>query len=50
MAGGKAVTPYDTVDISNYLDLRKFAPKLRKLGKYLLKSDQAITIEALPVF
>ena len=50
MSGGKAVTQYDKEDISNQIDLRKFAPKLRKLGKYLLKSDQAITIEALPVF
>lgn len=46
MAGGKAVTEYDKVDISNYIDLKRFAPKLRKLGKHLLKSDQPVTIKA----
>src|SRR3990167_11292155 len=46
MAGGQVVTPYDNVDVSKYIDLSRFAPKLRKLGKHLLKSDEPITIKA----
>lgn len=45
MAGGKTITPYDQVDTSNYIDLSRFAPKLRKLGKYLLETDQPKTIK-----
>ena len=46
MAGEKTVTQYDQVDKSNHIDLSRFAPKLRKLGKYLLKTDQPTTIKA----
>jgi hypothetical protein len=46
MSDRRTVAPYDNVDVSNYIDLRRFAPKLRKLGKYLLKSDQPVTIKA----
>jgi hypothetical protein len=46
MAGGTVVTEYDDVDISNYISLKQFAPKLRKLGKKLLESDQPLTISA----
>ena len=46
MADSSAVTEFDKVNISNQIDLRRFAPKLRKLGKYLLKTDQPTTIKA----
>ncbi len=44
MAGGKELVESDVVDISNYISLKQFPPKLRKLGKYLLQSDQPVTI------
>jgi len=46
MAGGKTVTPYDQVDNSNHIDLSRFVPKLRKLGKYLLQNYKPTTIKA----
>lgn len=46
MPGTKTITPHDQVDYSNHIDLSRFAPKLRKLGKYLLQNDNPTTIKA----
>lgn len=47
MVSGNNITPYDHVDTSNHIDLSRFAPKLRKLGKYLLQNDKPTTIKAV---
>lgn len=44
MAGGRAVTEYDSADVSNFIDLKQFPPVLRKLGKHLLESSDPITV------
>lgn len=44
MAGGQALTEHDTVDLKEYIDLRRFTPKLRKLAKHLLQLDKPVTI------
>ena len=48
MAGGQVVTPFenesDVVDISNHILLKQFPPKLRKLAKYLLESEEPMTV------
>ncbi len=44
MAGGQALTEYDTADVGNQISLKKFSPLLRKIGKYILESDEPKTI------
>lgn len=48
MAGGTAVKEYqtesDVVNISNQILLKHFPPKLRKLAKHLLESEQPMTV------
>jgi len=44
MAGGRAVTEYDSADISNQISLKQFSPLLRKVGKHILESDTPKTI------
>ena len=44
MAGGKTVSEYNTADISNHISLKQFSPLLRKVGKYILESDEPRTI------
>ncbi|MFI5323503.1 MAG: hypothetical protein ACHQ6U_08230 [Thermodesulfobacteriota bacterium] len=44
MAGGQALTETEILDISNYISLKQYPPKLRKLAKFLLESDAPMTI------
>ncbi|MFI5323574.1 MAG: hypothetical protein ACHQ6U_08610 [Thermodesulfobacteriota bacterium] len=44
MAGGQVVKELDSVDTSNQILLKQFPPKLRKLAKYLLESEQSMTV------
>ncbi|OGE19522.1 MAG: hypothetical protein A3J42_09970 [Candidatus Dadabacteria bacterium RIFCSPHIGHO2_12_FULL_53_21] len=44
MAGGQALTEGEIMDITNFISLKQFPPKLRKLAKFLLESDTPLTI------
>ena len=44
MAGGQALTEREIMDITNFISLKQFPPKLRKLAKFLLESDTPLTI------
>lgn len=44
MAGGQALTESEIMDITNFISLKQFPPKLRKLARFLLESDTPVTI------
>jgi hypothetical protein len=44
MAGGRALTETEIMDITNFISLKQFPPKLRKLATFLLESDTPVTI------